>query len=347
MATIEELLYSNYIKFDRLQRLCSLFRPNSFMDVYVDMYSMIKGLYNRNDIQIKNPTIITSSVINLCAHYRYYLTSLGIDTTFYIVNSQNISELNKKFYPEYNSKIEYAYSMDKRIDELIFSNVELLKTLCPYLPDVHFVQSVEGYETGAIMNHIMDKVNMNNERYNVIITRDIYNYQLCQRNNTFILRPKKTRDGDMSYIINRENVMKIFLWERKSSVIDTILDPGLLSSVMALSNLPERNIKSLLNTNTAINVLENAINSYRLNNGYNFHTNSIWTALANIPQIFNVGETILDYRIKCIDIPFQSSVYSNTIESSMLRFENLYDPKNVMMINEKYFTENPLDLECL
>lgn len=347
MSTVEELLYSNYIKYDRLSRLCGLFKPNTFMDIYIDMYSMVKGLYNRNDIQIMIPTTIVSSVINLCAHYRWYLSSLGIDTTFYIVNSQNISELNKKFYPEYNSKIEYAYSMDKRMDELVFSNIDLLQTLCQYLPDIHFIESVDGYETGAIMNYIMDTVNNDNTRYNVIITRDIYNYQLCQRDNTFILRPKKTKDGDMSYIINKDNVMKIFLWERKSSIIDTTLDPGLLSIVMALSNLPERNIKSLLNTNVSIDILEDAIRNYRLSNSYNFHTNSIWTALCNIPQIFNVGETIIDHRIKAIDTNFQSSVYSNTLECGMLRFENLYDPKNVIKINETYFVNNPLNLECL
>ena len=347
MSTIQELLYSNYIKYDRLSRLCSLFKPNSYMDVYVDVYSMIKSLYNRNDLRVDIYTSVTSSIINLCAHYRYFLSNYGIDTTFYIINSQNTSMLNKTFCPEYNAKIEYAYKMDSRMNDIILSNISLLETLCPYLPDVHFINSVESYETGSIISYIMDNANPTNERYNVIITRDIYNYQLVQRPNTFILRPKKTPDGDMSYIINNENVMKIFLWERKNSIQETILNPGLLSTLIALSNCPERNIKSLLNINTALLSLEDAVKNFRISNNYNFYINSLWEALNNINAIYNIGETGLTYRFKAVDLIFQSSVYSNTAECSMLKFDNLYDPEGVKRINEQYFENNPLDLEGL
>lgn len=346
MVTVEELLYSNYIKYDRLDKMSSLFQPGSFMDIYIDVYSMIKGLYNK-EVKIVTPTIITSAIINICAHYRYYFTGKNIDTTFYIVNSKNISELNKKLCPNYNSKIEFAYEADKRMEELIYSNVELLKVICPYLTDIHFINSDSAYETGAIMDHIMNKVNPNNMRYNVVITRDLYNYQLCSRVNTFILRPYKTKDGDNSYVINRENLMKIVLWERKSSIKKTYINSELLYVLLALSNVPERNIKSLLNLNSAVKVLERALDTMRLVNEYNFYTNSIWMAINDVQQIANVGETVIDHRLKAIDIAFQSSVYSNTMEAQLLKFENLYDPETVMRINEKYFVNNPLDLEAL
>ena len=346
MVTVEELLYSSYIKYDRLDAMSSLFKSGSFMDIYIDVYSMIKSLYNK-ELKIVTPTIITSALINICAHYRYYFTGKNIDTTFYIVNSKNISELNKKFCPNYNSKMEFVYGADQRIEELMYSNIELLKVLCPYLPDIHFINSESHYETGAIMDHIMNIVNPDNARYNVIITRDAYNYQLCSRENTFILRPHKTRDGDNSYVINKENLMKVVLWERKTSVKKTYINPELLYVVMALSNVPERNIKSLLNFNNAIDVIQRAVDSMRLVNEYNFHTNSIWMAINDVKQIANVGEILIDHRIKAIDLAFQSSVYSNTVEASLLNFENLYDPNTVIKINEKYFINNPLDLEAL
>ena len=346
MVTVEELLYSNYIKFDRLDKLSSLFQSGSYMDIYIVVYSMIKGLYNK-EVKIVTPTIITSAIINICAHYRYYFTGKNIDTTFYIVNSKNICELNKKFCPNYNSKIESVYQVDERIEELIQSNIELLKVICPYLPDIHFINSDSAYETGAIMDHIMNIVNPHSMRYNVIITRDLYNYQLCSRDNTFILRPHKTKDGDCSYIINKDNLMKVVLWERKSSIKKTYINPELLYVVLALSNVPERNIKSLLNLNSAIKVLERALDTMRLVNEYNFYTNSIWMAINDVKQIASVGEAVIDHRIKAIDIAFQSTVYSNTVEAQLLKFENLYDPNTVMRINEKYFVNNPLDLEAL
>lgn len=346
-STIEEILYSGYTKYDRLNNIFPDLPRGSFLDVYIDMTSFIKQLY-KQDVLINNYKIITSSIINMCAHYRQFFSNREIDSTFYIIYSKNNSEINKKFYSDYNGKMDYVYKMNTQIESVIMDNIDLLKILCPYLPDIHFVESPLGYETGAIMLDIMDKVNLSNDRFNMVITKDIYNYQLAAFNNTFILRPLKAlKEGDQSYIVYSDILLDAIYAGRKLQLRNNFLNYGLASLILALSNVPERNIKSLLNINTTISILEDAVNNYKISNEYNYHIMNLWDGLKNYEPIYKIGQSVFENRFKAVDLKFQSMVYSNTLESDSIQFNNLYDPDAVRAINNKYFRDNPLDLNAL
>ena len=347
-STIEEILYSGYTKYDRLNCIFPNLPPGSFIDVYIDMCSFVKQLY-KHEVIINNYKIVTSSIINMCAHYRQFFTNNGIDSTFYIIYSRNNSEINKKFCTGYNGKMDYIYNINTQINSIISDNIDLLKVLVPYLPDIHFVESPMGYETGAIILNIMDKVNPDNTRFNMVISKDAYIYQTAIFNNTFILRPLKTiKDGDQSYIIYSENLLDCIYASKKIQLRNKFLNYGLAPVIMALSSVPERNIKSLLNINTVVNILEQAVDDYKISNEYNYHIMGLWDGLKNYKPIYELGQSAFSDRIKAVDIKFQSMVYANTLESdTMQRFENLYDPEAVKAINNKYFKDNPLDLNAL
>ena len=56
----------------------------------------------------------------------------------------------------------------------------------------------------------------------------------------------------------------------------------------------------------------------------------------------------LEYRFNTVDLIVQSKIYDSTIEANDMQwYINLKDPKTVKDINNKYFADNPLDLNNL
>ena len=103
---LEVLLYSNYIKYDKLKELTNFQFANSnenTLNIYIDMYTILRPLYKRNLIQ--NSSIFASMILNLAAHMRaYYWTRHRVATNIYIVMSSNSIVLTKEccMVPEWN-----------------------------------------------------------------------------------------------------------------------------------------------------------------------------------------------------------------------------------------------------
>ena len=349
--TIERLINSNYVRYNRLIQIVTEAFVGSTaneINIYIDLYSILKGLYSdRSNYVIEDYSSVTSSIINMCAHYREFFRSrYRVESKFFIVYSKNCPYINKQFYPDYNKNNEYKMNSNKIVDDMIKNNLELLSTLCPYLPDIHFIEGT--FETGVIIYDLICREEVNNRNPHLIITKDVYNYQLVSmRDNIVILRPKKSEGNDVSYYINKHNLYVEYLKSRKADYtnIPAILSPQLISLVMTLSSIKERNIKSLINIKTVLKLLYEKVINYNILNGYNSDMNHIYNVL-NIEK-YGLGATTFEHRFKCIDIAFQHSVFINTPECTSISINNLYDPDNVRAINNKYFRNNPLDLNRL
>jgi hypothetical protein len=238
--------------------------------------------------------------------------------------------------------------MNKKVDDMIANNIDLLKIIVPYLPDIHLITGE--FETGVIMYDIICRNEVTSRSPHIIITKDIYNYQLVSmRNNIVIFRPKKTKGEDASYWIGSNNLYAELIKERKVSSITkdhyATLLPGLYTMILALSSVPERNIKSLYNVTTAFGLVNKAVSDYSIINGYNTDINFVIEALSKYKPDIISG--LFGHRFKAIDIQFQHSIFVNTVESKLMTFENFYDPENVKQINNQYFRSNPLDLNRL
>lgn len=349
--TIERLINSNYIRYNKLVEIVTHAFVGSTateVNIYIDLYSILKSLYSdRTNYIIEDYSSVTSSIINMCAHYREFFRSrYKVESKFFIVYSKNCPYINKQFYPEYNKNNEFKMNSNKMADDMIKNNLELLSTLCPYLPDIHFVQG--SFETGVIIYDLICREEVNNRNPHIVITKDIYNYQLVSmRDNIVILRPKKKDGMDVSYYINNHNLYSEYLKSRKTdySNIPAVLSTGLLSLLMTLSSVTERNIKSLINIRSALKLLNEAVSDYRILNGHNSDILNVYNNL-NIEK-YNIGATTFEHRFKSIDIQFQHIVFINTPECIAISLDNLYDPDNVRAINNKYFKKNPLDLNKL
>lgn len=349
-VSLEQLVNTNYIKYSRMIDIVNAAYAGSDatnINIYIDMYSMIKVLYSNKQYEIQDYSALTACMINMCAHYRdFFRTRYQTESKIFIIYSKNCSYVNNQFYPDYNRKNAMMFATNKKIDDMILNNVELLKTLCPYLPDIHFVTGT--FETGVLIYDLICRNEVENPNTpHMIITKDIYNYQLVpMRNNITIVRPKKVNGVDVSYFINNNNLIDIYLVERKTSAKPiTTLHPGLLSLIMTLSSVSERNIKSLFNITTALRIITTAVANYRILNGYNSDIETIWNAIYDTN--FDIGYTTFEHRFKAIDIMSQYSIYLNTPEPKNIQLINLYDPEAVKAINNKYFKMTPLDLNRL
>lgn len=350
MLKIEQLLNSNYIKYNRLIDLTNeafVGSNASTINIYVDLYSIFKILYSNKEYNILEYSNITSCIINLVSHYReFFRKYYKVESNFFIVYSKNCPYMNKQFIKDYNKNAEYEFNCNKLVDDMISNNIELLTILCPYLPNVYFIKS--HFESAVVIYDLICRNELKSNDPHLVITKDKYNYQLIPiKNNVTIFRPKKHKGEDLSYYINRNNLFNVFVSERKNKAegLETLM-PELLSLLMALTSVKERYIFSLLNINTAIKYLKKSIANNNLLNGYNSDIQIVYNALMNDNKVpFQMYE--LELRFKAIDIIFQHSVFMNTAECKTIQFADLYDPESVQAINNKYFKTNPLDLNRL
>ena len=181
--SINQIITYSYVKYDRLAELINFEYKNSKatkINLYIDLYSILKPLYSSN-IAIDEYNDITSSIINMCSHYRsFFKTRYNVDTRIYLIWSSNLPSKNKNVYKEYNQKFEYTMNANTKITKLISDNLELLSILCPYIPEIMYVTDL--YEVGVIAQYIQEMQD-NISIPALLITRDPYNFQLAKESN--------------------------------------------------------------------------------------------------------------------------------------------------------------------
>lgn len=347
-VSISQIINYSYVRYDRLTELINLEYKNSQatkLNVFIDLYSILKPLYSSN-IVIDDYSEITSCLINMCAHYRHFFrTRYQVETKIYLVWSNNHPYKNIEACKGYNEKSAYSMQTNTKITSLIEDNFSLLETLCPYIPDVMFVRDI--YEVGVLCQYISNM--QENIMYpSVMITRDCYNFQLAKGKFDFkILVPYKvhTDQGtvDRSYIVNEETAIAWYLYKLdvKELNVDTYLPASILSILIALSRCPTRNIKSLKNIPRAYKDLVYMVNNNIIPLGHIYD-------IEPIANILHLNSNILAGRYYASDI--QSQLMHYELDPAMnirQHMVNLYDANAVKDINNKHFIKYPLDLNAL
>ena len=348
-----DTIYGSYVKKDRLAKLVFDTYSNSSiqnatkLNVFIDINSVIHALYSEhNRIQYNNITDLSSGIINLCAHYRSYFRTLGVDTRYFLINSCNSHSINLKILPDYNNVFIRKASVTKT-DKVITNNMNLLKVLCPYLPGIYYIESVENYETSVIIAYIIETIGT--QIPNLIISRDIYSMQLTALYKyTSYLKPVKGKEGDLSWMlpINEKESYRKEFWD-KVMITRKIQTKGLyeLSPInfalfLALTKVPERSMNSLASPSAAYNFIYSLVGSEDIKIQSNQFMYS--QELANK---FPVAE--IDARYKVLDVEYGLSFYRNSPEARGMQFIDLEDAPTVNKISSKYYANNPLELQKL
>lgn len=350
---LSAIIYGSYVKNDRLQKIVfETFSNTSIaeathLNIFVDLYSTLHPIFSEHyRVNIDNVTDITSGIINMCGHYRRFFRGLGVSTTFYLVYSDNTCEFNRKFYANYNGTF-LKKSQIKMFRDIVDNNLELLSTICPYLPDIHFLKSIYNWESSVIISNIIETLNDGNP--NLIISRDLYPLQLCALYPwTSYLYPLKYRGEDMSIMVplNEKPNFRSEFWNlyRKDKPGEfkydlSVISPLNMSIMSAINGFNHREMNLLYNISTAKKVV------LGITNGEDIKIDEF--QLLNDEKARNlVNVQVVEARMKAMDVCFALPYYKQDPESKY-KFVNLNDPGTINMINAKYFEKNPLELQKL
>lgn len=320
------------------------------VNLYIDLYGLYRGLYSRKGLtSLKDYTAFTSTVINMCGHYRAFFKNIRVWCKIFLISSFNVPEANGKFVANYNLRMIEKLQMNT-VSDMMNTNRELLDTLCKYLQDIHFLET-EFESTVLIRNIILKELASGNKNPNIILSDDIMPIQLCgEFENTVYLKPHKVDGNDISLITYPQNHINFtssfwgMICKRDSlenNVQNMSISPINFSLVAAINRLPERNIKQLKTMTIANRIIYNAIGEAK--------TKLDPTTLYNISVEANSIAPLhtVDSRYKAIDAVYQSMLFKESTEFLTLSYDNLIDPEAINMINTEFFSKNPLDLSKL
>lgn len=348
MVSTQAILTTNFVKYTRLNDLIQFAFAGSDaenLNIYIDLYGVVKTLFSdslRTDIS--DYTSMTSTIINMCGHYRFFFRAIGVETKIFLIFSYNCPETNRKFVSGYNRSF-FGKKDNRIIKEMVDLNNQLLELLCPYLPDIHFLKT--DFESSVLMNYlIMTEYNKGNKNPNLVISKDLYPCQLTYYHpNTAYIKPKKIRGEDVSRITpgnNHEKYISEF-WRmvascRNISLPDNLIHPCLFPIFSAMTRFPERSLESVVSIPRAFKIL------------YDISRQDPIPVLPRILEThamecgINLPLNTIEGRWKSIDLSFQTMLYESSMEAKMIHYENLSDVGTINHICSKYFSNNPIDL---
>lgn len=363
-------VWSCFISYDRLYGLVKhlIYNINQcrWVDLYIDMNSILSQIFIKK-YKIFDYNGITSSIINLAIHYKeFFRERFRINARVFIIYSNNFPSSPRKILSEYNYRNYLSYINNGELVSLINHNCELLDLLCKYLDGIYFIKD-EDQETAVIIKEIISNqneykhnaINQNINDFslypNIIITKDLYDYQLVAIDSyTFILRPRKVDGEDKSWCVSKTNLLKAIKKELGSNINNipenyNIINTGLLSVFFSLAGLKSRNIKSIHTYNKTVEILISAINNNIILNQYNSDIEYCINSLSQLSTKISENKTNIINRFNAIDIVKNHGLYKNTsnainIKSSII---DLVSPMSIREINEQFFSMNPIDINKL
>lgn len=356
---LEIIVGSNYVKYDKLSELIfqSYNRSNAtVLNIFVDLYSVLKPLFSNKDTGVvyeKSSTVeLSADIINLCAHYRSFFYKQGVETRFYLIFGTNSPEANQILCPGYNRDFIGAYVAKKEIREMVVKNLDLLKVLCESLPGIYFFD-IGTNEVCGFIEFLLRKFNLNDkilnpQMENMIISKDILPLQLVSSGCT-ILRPKKSKGIDSSFIINHNNFWTAFMVQMRNiashSAVFKQLDVGYFANILAMTRVPERCMSAIKNIPVAYDILSKGVElGYLQNSDYSQATiNKVLEILG-----VNTNYTTLEMRWKAISSKFAADyIIPNNPVLANVQLVDIHDPNGVRRICSQYYDKSPIDLDRL
>lgn len=345
---ILNFIYSYYVKYARLTELINTeFAGSDATEVNLminvnDILCKVEAYSKAFNVPPSNDLVLMAGLINLIAHYRQFFKSrYGCTTKVWLINSID-NAISPLYDRNYKTKLPSAqYNIDANIFD----------SMCKYIPDVQYVSGRADFVTIAsfIMSyHVADK-----SPY-IVLTKDPYDFQLCAKNNVWVLRPKKKNKDDISYLVNNYNAIYYYCEEtfRKIPPMKKFENypTDIIGIIMAMTRVPTRGLRSIYSLDNVLTNLDFRIANSSVPLKYPWDPNLFFNGLdrcvngtinKDIPQLVN--------RFKAVDsVFFQVLGFKQMPESKTYNgIINLYDPKGMQEINEKYFKNYPLDLEVL
>lgn len=354
--TPAQMIYRSFVTYVNLKYLVyKTFYGTSIaeatnLNVFIDLYSVYKPIFSEHGttiIDYNDYLSVVPATVDMCAHYRSYFRQLGVKTKFFLVFSLNNHYMYKQFIPGYNATFDRKQAQPE-YNQYVVNNLNILKTISPYLPEIYTVVSEKNYESSVIMSHLIDLVNAKEIVPNLVISNDIYPIQLTYLHPyTSYLQPIKTVYGDASNMLpisESVNYRKEFYETLRKAKKMPLTDFERYSPVnypllLAITGLRARDIPSIGNSADVKYIIEKYAG-----------TDDTEVPLDLILSDEGVKPIIrqqIESRLKAFDLKYMKAFYKEDPESIGITFEDLNDPEALNTINSKVFANNPIDFQRL
>lgn len=349
----EATLYGRFIKYTRFGAIMNTEFPRApkEINIFIDMTQMMMPIFKFDNIS--DPLGLLATMINLPLHYRNFFNKAYIKSNIFLIYSTNDSVNNYRFIESYDYKHKMLIESHPAAAEAVYHNIEMMKTLCPYLPGIYL--KIGTVEPTVIAYDLIDKFSKaNNGIPNIFITSSEYAYQLSSVIPDTVVIFKKTRreegnpNEDVSFSVNMDTVLGVYLSKAKASKIsyNQYIDlPPWIGPLMTLTGLPCRDIKMLVNYSQALKILR-----YIKENHITIHPDSLYEAMQDvISNKMQIPREEMYKRYYAIDINYQLKLYREIPESLETSFlSDLNDMQGLYDIINLYFKEvNTIDLSKL
>lgn len=340
---IELILYNKFIPMVNLKSIiCSCLSGTvvNKITVYIDLYAFWISAFRHS--RYDNNTCITECIINLAAHIKAVIRSLGIEPTVVLIQTPCVSNLNTQFIPEYNKKYTDRLINNKLVFELLKFNLNILETLVPYLPNLYLKKGT--VESSVIIDNLI-KTDFNDSTNFIYSLCPMMTRTIINNPNTYGIVIKKNRGIDNSYVYGYNNALQVYFLENEMKIPEVPKDKEhYISLMMTLFGVKRRNIKSILSSTHVYEIFDAIDPSIYNDTRMMFN---IIQSMMKKKSFFknNNAFEIFDARYKCLDINYQRMLYNTLPESQEKSYlNNLTDPNTLRAINNEYFKQNPLNL---
>lgn len=352
-STIEALIYWQFTKYEKLYELFGPYIRSigPIVHIYIDLYDMITVLYRYKQYRfIDKPMGLAGCLCNLAIHYRNFFKKFGIYTRVFLIYSSITSPNHLKFCAEYNAKNMLDLLDNTEVKEYINRNIQDLANIAPYLPDIYF--RLGTVEPAVMIFDMIEKFKVKGLAVpSYVITKSPFAAQLPVSDPDLIklLFLVKKKDGeDISYIVNPIDCFKPLI-DRGANPLQTKLIPTqpYVAGFLAFNGIRKRSMKAIFNylqTNRILEILSDmneVLSPETLFEAYQLF------AKDSKPNRVATYQAICE-RFNCIDLLYQVNLYNTLPESAETMYlRQLNDQESLLRINQKYFKDNPINIDLL
>ena len=352
---IDSSIYWSFITYSALDKIIAEeFKGNTSdkINVYIDIYQILVSVCRFT--LIKNAYSISSAIINYCANIRRYFKKIGVYANIVLIYTSNTNENINQYIPEFGKFYKNRIANNPRIKNLVDRNVELLKVLVPYLPNIFIrIGSVES----ALIVHDTVKRKLIGIAPSIVISSSAYMTQLPLLSKSLRVIFKRTSlkyGEDRTYCYNKSNCVQAFLYGGKKINIIGAFNQNTLHVLMALNGVPKLGVKSMgFNYETCLEFCNTIPYGYEhdfdmIAKTYEEFVQSKYRLRKRLENHKIPTTDLLIDRIKGMDILYQYSLYKLLPEYNELEFLNQFEDKDsVHEINNKYYKDCEMNLEDL
>ena len=346
-----------YLKLNELFRSLELSGVKS-VTLYINLESVLNPLHQKSyeeyltscasDGVMEEYKRIIANIINIAAHYRLYFTRERVfsNIVFYYNdfddpkynNAVHVKKYRKWYHDMYNDK-----KYDK-INDIIRGAIEYCHKI------VDFIDSVFILHTNRLDSSLIPYICMDDKRVksdlNIILTKDIYDWQYVNH-DFLILVPK----GDNSLALTNKTLMKYLIY--KNDITDKVkltISPRLYGFILSVMGNKKRNLDKVkgIGFKKLYKELERLYIGDYLSDEYPtcYNIEYLNELIKSTNGFYDIGvRDLITDNFYCIDIEKQINISdwdnNDLILSGLV---NRYDNNGLKRLNDKTFSEHPLNL---